>query len=41
MIIEELINACLQLKDENSQQKDKIINLMQKLQNLLASIGKP
>ncbi|HAA11608.1 MAG TPA: hypothetical protein DCE41_07870 [Cytophagales bacterium] len=40
-IIEELINACLQLKDENSQQKDKIINLMQKLQNLLASIGKP
>jgi len=39
VIIEELINACLQLKDENSQQKDKIINLMQKLQNLLASIG--
>ena len=39
-MIDELINSCLSLKDENSQQKDKIINLMQKLQSLLASLGR-
>lgn len=38
-IIEELITACWQLKDENSKQKDKIIQLMQKIQGLLGAMN--
>ena len=35
--IEELIGACMALKEENSQQKGQIIKLMEKLQNLLVN----
>lgn len=38
-LFEELLQACMRLKDENSQQKDKIIKLMGKLQEMLGAFG--
>lgn len=38
-IIEELVGACEYLKDENAQQKDKIITLMGRMQDLLGRMG--